>query len=74
MSLGIITLGLCRSTDMPEVETIIIEKNPSPLAYGAKGVGEIAAIPVAPAVASAYYKLDGKVRSELPLQETAYRK
>lgn len=68
------TLGLFRSMDMPAMEVIIIENNPSPLAYGAKGVGEIATIPVAPAVAAAYYQLDGKVRLQLPLRETAYRK
>lgn len=68
------TLGLFRSTDMPEIETIIIEKNPSSLAYGAKGIGEISAIPTAPAVASAYYKYDGKIRLKLPLEETAYKK
>lgn len=68
------TLGLFRSTDMPEIEVMLVEKNPSPLAYGAKGVGEIAAIPVAPAVASAYHKYDGKIRLVLPLRETAYRK
>lgn len=68
------TLGLFRSTDMPEIEVVIIEKNPSPLAYGAKGVGEISTIPLAPAVASAYYRYDGKLRLELPLRETAYRK
>ena len=67
-------LGLFRSTDMPEIESVIIEKNSSPLAYGAKGVGEIASIPVAPAVASAYYKFDGKLRCSLPLQETPYSK
>lgn len=67
-------LGLFRSTDMPEVESVIIEKNSSPLAYGAKGVGEISSIPVAPAVASAYYKFDGKLRCSLPLQETPYNK
>jgi len=68
------TLGLFRSTDMPEIEVILVEKNPSPLAYGAKGVGEIAAIPVTPAVASAYYRYDGRIRLRLPLPETAYRK
>lgn len=68
------TLGLFRSIDMPEVETILIEKNPSPLAYGAKGIGEISTIPVAPAVAAAYHKYDGKVRLSLPLEGTAYRK
>jgi len=67
-------LGLFRSTDMPEIEVLLVEKNPSPLAFGAKGVGEIASIPVAPAVASAYYQLDGKIRLQLPLRETAYQK
>lgn len=68
------TLGLLRSTDVPEIETIIIEKNPSPLAYGAKGVGEISTIPTAPAAASAYYRLDGVLRTSLPLSQTFYRK
>jgi len=68
------TLGLFRSTEVPEIESIIIEKNSSPIAYGAKGVGEIASIPTAPAVALAYYKFDGKLRSSLPLRETPYRK
>ena len=68
------TLGLFRSTEVPEIESIIIEKNSSPLAYGAKGVGEIASIPTAPAVASAYYKYDGKLRCSLPLRETPYKK
>lgn len=67
------TLGLLRSTDMPDIETIIIEKNPSPLAYGAKGIGEISAIPVAAAVAAAYRKYDGKLRLQLPLRETPYK-
>lgn len=68
------TLGLLRSTEVPEIETIIIEKNSSALAYGAKGVGEIASIPTAPAVASAYYKFDSKLRCSLPLQGTPYKK
>jgi selenium-dependent xanthine dehydrogenase len=67
------TLGLLRSTDMPEVETKIIGKNPSSLAYGAKGIGEISTIPTAPAVASAYYRFDGQRRFSLPLEDTAYR-
>jgi len=67
-------LGLLRSTDMPEVESVIIEKNSSPLAYGAKGIGEISSIPTAPAVASAYYKFDGKLRCSLPLRDTPYKK
>jgi len=66
-------LGLLRSSDMPEVEVILIGKNTKPLAYGAKGVGEIATIPTAPAVASAYHRYDGKVRFSLPLADTPYQ-
>jgi CO/xanthine dehydrogenase Mo-binding subunit len=68
------TLGLFRSTDMPEVEVILIEKNSSSLAYGAKGVGEIATVPTAPAVGSAYRRYDGKARFSLPLADTPYQK
>lgn len=68
------TIGLLRSTDIPEIEPIIIEKNKEELAYGAKGVGEIVVIPTAPAVQGAYYKYDGKFRTSLPLKETAYKK
>ena len=66
------TLGLWRSTDVPEIETILVEKNHSELAYGAKGVGEIPLIPTSPAVQAAYYKRDGIFRTKLPLEGTAY--
>lgn len=68
------TLGLWRATDIPEVETILVEKNHAELAYGAKGVGEIPLIPTSPAVQNAYYKKDGVFRTKLPLEHTAYRK
>jgi len=70
------TLGLIRATEAPEIETIIVKRNDGSngAAYGAKGVGELAAIPTAPAVQAAYYKLDGKFRTILPMKETYYRK
>lgn len=68
------TLGLFRANQVPEIKSIIIEKNKDDLAYGAKGVGEIVVVPTAPAVQGAYYKLDGKFRTKLPLEDTAYRK
>lgn len=68
------TLGLWRATDIPEVETILVEKNQATLAYGAKGVGEIPLIPTSPAVQNTYYKRDGIFRNRLPLEHTAYRK
>jgi CO/xanthine dehydrogenase Mo-binding subunit len=66
------TLGLFRASTTPEIESILVEKNKAELAYGAKGVGEITAIPAAPAVAAAYLRLDGKVRPNLPLANTSY--
>lgn len=68
-------LGLLRATDVPPVHVTIVDgPDRTPAAYGAKGVGELATIPTAPAVQGAYYKLDGTFRTKLPLEETAYRK
>jgi selenium-dependent xanthine dehydrogenase len=66
------TLGLFKSTDTPAIETRLIESSTGPLAYGAKGIGEIASIPTAPAVHLAYYNFDGKFRTGLPLESTPY--
>lgn len=66
------TLGLLRAGNVPEIKPIIIEKNKAELAYGAKGVGEITSVPTAPAVAAAYFRLDGKIRPDLPLAHTPY--
>jgi selenium-dependent xanthine dehydrogenase len=65
-------LGLFRATDVPEIETILVEKNKAELAYGAKGVGEIPLIPTSPAAQAAYYKRDGIFRTSLPLENTPY--
>ena len=75
------TLGLTRATEAPEIETIIVGKKrdeeaaiePTP-AYGAKGVGELATIPTAPAIHGAYYRFDGVFRNKLPMPGTFYRK
>lgn len=69
------TLGLFRADKTPDVKSIIIERsNNEHLAAGAKGIGEIASIPTAPAVAAAYYYNDGKLRTTLPLENTPYSK
>ena len=68
------TLGLLRANQIPEIEPIIVEKAGLQVAYGAIGIGEITAIPTAPAIADAYYRLDGKARSRLPLADTPYGK
>jgi len=68
------TLGLIRATEAPQMEIVFIKpKNPPPLAHGAKGVGELATIPVTPAIAGAYYAKDGKHRTKLPMEDTFYK-
>ncbi|MDY4205539.1 selenium-dependent xanthine dehydrogenase [Porcincola intestinalis] len=72
------TLGLLRATQIPEIHAIMVHHEPKEgeieTAFGAKGIGEITAIPAAPAIAGAYYELDGKLRTKLPLEDTYYRK
>ncbi len=68
-------LGLFKSVDVPDIETIIVERDfDSDLACGTKGVGELAAIPTAPATQGAYYKFDGRFRDKLPMEKTPYAK
>ena len=66
------TLGLFRADKTPEVVPIVTGKKIRGLAYGAKGIGEIASIPTAPAVQLAYYNRDGIFRKRLPLEGTPY--
>jgi CO/xanthine dehydrogenase Mo-binding subunit len=69
------TLGLLRATDAPEMEVILVKPGMrGGLSYGAKGVGELATIPVCPAIGGAYYTRDGVLRDRLPMANTAYRK
>ncbi|MCL2842772.1 MAG: selenium-dependent xanthine dehydrogenase [Oscillospiraceae bacterium] len=68
-------LGLLRATDVPPIDVTIVDgPGCTSAAYGAKGVGELATIPTAPAVQGAYYRLDGVFRTKLPLQGTGYRR
>jgi selenium-dependent xanthine dehydrogenase len=76
-------LGLLRATDIPSIETIIVRKagpgtaidgGVSGAGFGAKGIGEISTIPTASAVAGAYFALDGRLRTSLPLEGTPYQR
>ena len=68
-------LGLFRANAVPDIDVkFVCREEKGEAAYGAKGIGEIASIPTAPAVAGAYFKLDGKHRTGLPLEGTPYRK
>ena len=68
------TLGLFRANQLPEqeIEAIVVEKPGLDVAGGAIGIGEITSIPTAPAIADAYYRLDGERRLALPLTNTPY--
>jgi selenium-dependent xanthine dehydrogenase len=72
-------LGLPRTTDMPAMETHVVPGAPagvgaagSPL--GAKGVGEVCAIPAAPAIAAAYRQHTGLPLTSLPLDLPAKKR
>ena len=54
------------------MESIIVEKEGLKVAEGAIGIGEITSIPTAPAIADAYFRLDGQRRLTLPLENTPY--
>ena len=68
------TLGLFRANQVPPIHSILVEKEGQDMAYGAIGLGEITTIPTAPAVAGAYFALDGKARNHLPLKDTPYER
>lgn len=60
-------LGLQRLNDLPEIVPILVEQ-PHPFGpYGAKGMGELAISPTAPAVANAIHDAVGVWVDELPI-------
>ncbi len=66
---GFGALKLCKSTDVPDITAIIVERPPSEdITFGAVGIGEICSIPTPAAVALAYYHSDGKERLSLPIE------
>ena len=67
-------LGLFRANQIPEITPIIIEKPGLKVGGGAIGIGEITSIPTAPAIAEAYRRYDGELRTALPLKNTPYAK
>ena len=66
-------LGLFRAHQIPpRIKAIVIDKPGLNVACGAIGIGEITSIPTAPAIADAYFRLDGERRCSLPLAGTPY--
>ena len=58
---------LATMMDLPEIETFLIETDHEEGPFGAKGVGEPAAAPTAPAIANAVYDAIGVRIRELPI-------
>jgi CO/xanthine dehydrogenase Mo-binding subunit len=54
------------STDMPEIEPIIVEENEPSGPFGAKGIGEQSSVPTAPAILNAIYNATGVRINALP--------
>ena len=67
-------LGLFRAHEIPDIKAIVVDKPGLDIACGAIGIGEITSIPTAPAIAEAYYQLDGQRRTKLPLVDTPYER
>lgn len=69
-------LGLLDATKIPEFENMFVQAKEihEGVAFGIKGIGELSTIPIAPAIAGAYYAYDGELREALPLANTPYAK
>ena len=63
--------GIISAAGMPDVQAIFVEETQPEGPYGAKGVGEAAAVPTAAAVAAALYAYDGLHRTRLPMRDSA---
>ncbi len=64
---GFSTYILPTALDVPDQETIIVEKPEKTGPYGAKGVGEAPTVPVTPAIANAIHDAVGIRLNELPI-------
>jgi xanthine dehydrogenase molybdenum-binding subunit len=64
------SLNIIPPAGMPPVECIFVEEHQPEGPYGAKGVGEIALVPTASAVAAALHAFDGVRRTRLPMKDS----
>lgn len=53
--------------DIPDIEAVIVEENCHEGPWGAKGIGEMTTVPIAPAIANAIYDAVGVRIKELPI-------
>jgi aldehyde oxidoreductase len=64
------SLNIIPPAGMPPLECIFVEEYQPEGPYGAKGVGEIALVPTAGAVAGALHAFDGVRRTRLPMTDS----
>ncbi len=64
------SLNIIPPAGMPPLECIFVEEHQPEGPYGAKGVGEIALVPTAGAVAGALHAFDGVRRTRLPMADS----
>lgn len=64
------SLNIIPPAGMPPLECIFVEEHQPEGPYGAKGVGEIALVPTAGAVAGALFAFDGVRRTRLPMTDS----
>ncbi|MGI6486597.1 MAG: xanthine dehydrogenase family protein molybdopterin-binding subunit [Tepidanaerobacteraceae bacterium] len=63
---------ICTAKDMPEIYPIIVEDKEKTGPFGAKGVGEPALIPTAPAILNAIYNATGERFTEIPVTQERF--
>ena len=64
------SLNIIPPSTMPTIDCIFVEERQPEGPYGAKGVGEIALVPTAGAVAGALWAFDGERRTSLPMKDS----
>jgi xanthine dehydrogenase molybdenum-binding subunit len=64
---GFVNYKVPSSSDVPKIEVVLVEQPSSSGPFGAKGMGEIGVIAVAPAIANAIYDAVGVRINELPI-------
>ncbi len=67
ISNGFETYKIPSMRDLPEIEVVLVEQPVPSGPFGAKGVGELGVIAVAPAIANAVYDAVGGRVKELPI-------
>jgi CO/xanthine dehydrogenase Mo-binding subunit/aerobic-type carbon monoxide dehydrogenase small subunit (CoxS/CutS family) len=72
-SIKLATYRIPRANNVPRLQTIIVEQPGQVGPYGAKGIGELPCVPIAPAIANAVFDATGIRVTELPITREKLR-